>query len=72
VNDNEFIYYVTDQSGSVQRIVHPFSMRNTFKFEMEHLLYRVGFAVEQVYADFDRSPYGSTYPGELIFVSRKG
>jgi hypothetical protein len=70
VNDNEFIYYVTDQSGSVQRIVHSFSMRNTFKFEMEHLLYRVGFVVEQVFADFDRSPFGSKYPGELIFVSR--
>ena len=71
VHDNEFIYYITDQSGAVQRIVHPFSMRNIFKFEMEHLLHRVGFVVEQVYADFDRTPFGSTYPGELIFVSRK-
>jgi SAM-dependent methyltransferase len=71
VNDNEFIYYITDQSSAVQRIVHPFSLRNTFKFEMEHLLYRVGLVVEQVYADFDRSPFGSKYPGELIFVARK-
>jgi len=71
VNDNEFIYYVTDPSGAVERIVHPFSMRNIFKFEMEHLLHRVGFLVEQVYADFDRTPFGSKYPGELIFVSRK-
>jgi SAM-dependent methyltransferase len=71
VRDNEFIYYVTDAQGAVQRIVHPFEMRHTFKFEMEHLLYRVGFTVDQVYADFDRSPFGSKYPGELIFVSRK-
>src|SRR5262245_5239108 len=71
VNDNEFIYYGTDQSGALQRVVHPFSLRNTFKFEMEHLLYRIGFVVEQVYADFDRRPFGSKYPGELIFVSRK-
>ena len=71
VNGNEFVYYITDKDGAVQRIVHPFSMRNTFKFEMEHLLYRVGFVVEQVYADFDRSPFGSKYPGELIFVARK-
>ena len=71
VNDNEFIYYVTEQNGAVQRIVHAFSMRNSFKFEMEHLLYRIGFVVEQVYADFDRTPFGSKYPGELIFVSRK-
>ncbi len=33
---------------------------------------RCGFEVEQVYADNDRSPYGSKYPGELIFVARKG
>ena len=32
---------------------------------------RAGFAVEAVYADYDRSPYGSKYPGELIFVARK-
>ena len=62
---------ITDQSGAAQHIIHPFSLRNTFKFEMEHLLYRVGFLVEQVYADFDRTPFGSKYPGELIFVSRK-
>lgn len=71
VSDNEFTYYITDPSGATRRVVHPFSMRHTFKFEMEHLLYRVGFVVEQVYGDFDRSPYGSKYPGELIFVSRK-
>ena len=71
VTDHEFIYDITDKDGDLQRIVHPFSLRNTFKFEMEHLLYRVGFVVEHVYADFDRSPFGSKYPGELIFVSRK-
>jgi hypothetical protein len=46
-------------------------MRNTFKFEMEHLLIRLGFTIEQVYADFDRTPFGSKYPGELIFVTGK-
>ena len=25
----------------------------------------------QVYADYDKTPYGSTYPGELIVVARK-
>ena len=27
--------------------------------------------VEQLYADYDKSPYGSKYPGELIFVAGK-
>jgi hypothetical protein len=46
-------------------------MRYLFRFEAEHLLERAGFRVEDLYPDFDKSPYGSTYPGELIFVARK-
>ena len=46
-------------------------MRYLFKFEAEHLLARAGFTVEQLYADYDKSPYGSKYPGELIFVAGK-
>jgi hypothetical protein len=34
-------------------------------------LARCGFEVEVVYADYDKSPYGSKYPGELIFVAKK-
>jgi len=30
-----------------------------------------GFEVEALYADYDRSLYGSKYPGELIFVAKK-
>ena len=48
-----------------------FAMRYLFRFEAEHLLARAGFAVEGVYADYDRSPYGANYPGELIFVAKK-
>ena len=69
VTDHELIYYITGPDGHVERVVHSFSMRNSFKFEIEHLLIRLGFAIEQVYADFDRTPFGSKYPGELIFVT---
>jgi SAM-dependent methyltransferase len=67
----ELIYYVTHPDGREERLVHAFPMRYLFRFEAEHLLVRSGFEVEHVYADFDRSPYGSTYPGELIFVASK-
>jgi len=30
-----------------------------------------GFEVEHLYADYDKSPYGSKYPGELLVVARK-
>ena len=71
VNQVELIYYVTHQDGREERLVHAFPMRYLFRFEAEHLLARCGFEVEQLYSGFDRSPYGSRYPGELIFVARK-
>jgi len=71
VNHFELLYYVTHPDGREERLVHSFPMRYLFRFEAEHLLARAGFAVEHLYAGYDRSVYGSTYPGELLFVARK-
>jgi len=71
-HDVELIYTVTHPDGRTERLVHTFPMRYLFRYEAEHLLARCGFAVEALYAEYDKSPYGSTYPGELIFVARKG
>lgn len=71
INRHELIYYVTHADGYTERLVHEFSLRYLFKFEAEHLLARSGFRVEHVYADYDKSPYGSKYPGELILVARR-
>jgi hypothetical protein len=46
-------------------------MRYLFRFEAEHLLATPGFGVEDLYADYDRSAYGSKNPGELIFMARR-
>ena len=69
---SELIYYVTHPDGRRERLVHAFPMRYLFRFEAEHLLARAGFRVEAVYADYDRSEFGSKYPGELIIVAIKG
>ena len=66
-----WVYYVTHPDGREERLVHRFQMRHLFRFEAEHLLARAGFQVEELYADYDKSPYGSKDPGELIFVARK-
>jgi SAM-dependent methyltransferase len=71
LNQIELIYYVTHPDGREERLLHSFSMRYLFRFEAEHLLARAGFEVEQVYAGFDKSAYGSKYPGELIFVAKR-
>jgi SAM-dependent methyltransferase len=71
VNDFELLYDIRHPDGREERLVHAFRMRYIFRFEMEHLLARAGFTVERLYAGYDRSEYGSTYPGELVFVARK-
>ena len=71
INNVELVHYVTFPDGRKERLVQAFPMRYLFKFEAEHLLVRAGFTVEQLYADYDKSPYGSKYPGELIFVAGK-
>jgi SAM-dependent methyltransferase len=71
VNAFELVYYVTHPDGREERLVHAFELRYVFRFEAEHLLWRAGFDVEHLYAGYDRSEYGSTYPGELVFVARK-
>jgi SAM-dependent methyltransferase len=66
----EFIYHVTRQDGSEERLVDAFPLRYLFRFELEHLLVRAGFRLESLYGGFDKKPYGSTaYPGELIAVA---
>ena len=67
----ELIYEITETDGKENRVVHAFPLRYFFRYEMEHLLARSGFEVEALYGDFDRSPFGSIRPGELIFVARK-
>jgi hypothetical protein len=67
----ELIYYVTYPDGREERMVHSFPLRYLFRYEAQHLLERCGFEVVDVYADFDKSPYGSKYPGELIFMAAK-
>lgn len=71
VNDYELIYYVSHPDGRQERLVQAFPLRYLFRFEAEHLLARAGFEVEHLYADFEKRPYGSAYPGELFFVARK-
>jgi SAM-dependent methyltransferase len=71
VSDCELIYYVTHPDGRRERLVHEFKMRYLFRFEVEHLLARCGFQVEELYADYEKIPYGSKRVGELIFIARK-
>jgi len=65
----ELVHYVAHPDGRRERLVHAFPMRYLFRFELEHLLARSGLGMRALYAGFDKQPYGSTYPGDLVVVA---
>jgi SAM-dependent methyltransferase len=71
VSKFELIYDVTHPDGRTERLVQAFPLRHLFRYEAEHLLARAGFVVEHVYADYDKSAFGSKYPGELLMLARR-
>lgn len=73
VLDVKFSYLVTPYEDclAMKTFEQRFRMRYFCRFEMQHLLERAGFRVENLYADYSRTPYGRVYPGELVFLARK-
>lgn len=71
VNTIDLIHAITWPDGRYEEDVWQFRMRYFFRYEIEHLVERAGFRFEAIYADYDRSPYGSKYPGDLIVVATK-
>jgi len=65
----QLIYYRRWPDGREERHVQAFPFRYFFRFEVEHLLARAGFRVIDLYADFERTPFGEKYPCEMIFVA---
>lgn len=68
-NEVEMVYNVTHSDGREERLVMSFPFRYFFRYEVEHLLARCGFRVEELFGDFDRSPLQDHSP-EMIFVAR--
>jgi len=67
----EFAIDVTHVDGRRELHREQFPLRYLFRYELEHLVARCGFTVDAIYADYDRRPFGSKYPGELILVARR-
>lgn len=61
-----------DENGQVIKRwqTDPVRLHCVFRFEMEHLLGRVGYAVEAVWGDFFRNPLEDSSPG-MIWVARE-
>jgi SAM-dependent methyltransferase len=67
-NDVEMAFTVTGAHGRQHRSVFAFTFRYFFRYEVEHLLARSGFRVQELFGDFDRSPLRDDSP-EMIFVA---
>ncbi len=69
--DVELRHDITFPDRRKEQYVETMTLRYFFRYEVEHLLARCGFEVENLYADYARTPFGEIYPGELLFVARK-
>lgn len=67
-NDVEMIFKVRHAGGKEETLIMAWTLRYFFRYEVEHLLARCGFGVEELYGNFDRSPLGDESP-EMIFVA---
>ena len=67
----ELIYNICYPDGREEKLVYKDPLRYFFRYEVEHLLVRTGFKTEFVYSDFNKEPFGSKYPSELVFLARK-
>jgi hypothetical protein len=65
-----FLYDELDGDGRVHRSTLPFTMRWLYRYELEHLLARAGFALEALYGSYELDEYhdGSEL---LLVVARK-
>ncbi|MCU1336625.1 MAG: type 12 methyltransferase [Bryobacterales bacterium] len=70
-SDIELIYYVRDPNGDTQRIVQAFPMRYFFRYELEHLLARSGFEIQNLFGNFDKSPFTESSPEMVVIAARK-
>ena len=68
---DDFYYLARTCLVKDETLYDRFWFRYLFRYELEHLLARAGFAIEHVYNDFDRSPWGSVDPGEIIIVATR-
>lgn len=69
-NDVEMFIDVVHADGKKERLVHTFTVRYFFRYEVEHLLARCGFRVAEVFGNFTRAALRDDSP-DMIFVAEK-
>ncbi len=70
IQETLFIYEETLPSGAVRRTNCPFTLRFLWRSEGELMLRAAGFVVEEVWGEFDGTPYDGL-SDHLIFIARR-
>jgi len=65
-----YIYDFVKQDGKVRRLVVPYKIRYVFYAEMRSLLIRMGYEIENVYGDEQKTPFKPKSP-LMVFVAVK-
>ena len=65
----EHLFTVTHPDGRSEQLVHEFTIRYLYRWELEHLLARAGFRIETIYGGFDRQPFGEREPCLMLTVA---
>jgi SAM-dependent methyltransferase len=60
MNHVTFIYDELCADGRVRRTTHSFAMRWLYRYELEHLLARAGFALESLYGSYDLDDFSAS------------
>lgn len=68
---HHYFYDETFEDGTVKRTVGIFRLRYLYRFELQLLLERAGFSIEDLYGDYDFEEYGEGSP-KLLYVCRRG
>ncbi len=66
-----YFYDEAAQDGSLKRTVSHLTLRYIYRYEMQLLLERAGFSVEELYGSYEFDEFSSD-SGKLVFVCRRG
>lgn len=65
-----FLYDI-NENNAIRRVETSFPMRWFWRYEIEHLLARAGFEIEQIYGDYELEEFTSESEQMLIVASKK-
>jgi SAM-dependent methyltransferase len=71
-NECEVTYEIIEPDGVTRRVNERISLRYTFRYELEHLLFRAGFRLVALYGDYDCSPLGDESPAMIAVAGLSG